>query len=77
MFVRHQYTVHCQCITAGRQEVEARSLVPGDLLLLSSETTGELPCDVALLGAGECVVQEAALTGESAPATKARPLKII
>ncbi|MBU0758305.1 MAG: calcium-translocating P-type ATPase, SERCA-type [Nanoarchaeota archaeon] len=53
----------------GRQtEIEARALVPGDILILSE---GErIPADSRLFEAIELNTQEAALTGESLPVKK-------
>ncbi|XP_075407257.1 polyamine-transporting ATPase 13A2 isoform X3 [Tenrec ecaudatus] len=48
--------------------VDSSDLVPGDCLVLPQEG-GLLPCDAALV-AGECVVNESALTGESVPVLK-------
>ncbi|XP_006866405.1 PREDICTED: probable cation-transporting ATPase 13A2 [Chrysochloris asiatica] len=48
--------------------VDSSELVPGDCLVLPQEG-GLLPCDAALV-AGECVINESALTGESVPVLK-------
>lgn len=47
--------------------VPSSDLVPGDLVLISDDM--DLPCDM-LLVSGECLVIEAALTGESFPVVK-------
>lgn len=47
--------------------VPSYDLVPGDLVLISDDM--DLPCDM-LLVSGECLVIEAALTGESFPVVK-------
>ena len=51
-----------------RQEVDATSLVPGDLVLLASGD--RVPADLRLVDAHGLRVEEAALTGESIPADK-------
>ncbi|XP_036770294.2 polyamine-transporting ATPase 13A2 isoform X5 [Manis pentadactyla] len=48
--------------------VDSSELVPGDCLVLPQEG-GLVPCDAALV-AGECVVNESSLTGESVPVLK-------
>ncbi|XP_010612573.2 cation-transporting ATPase 13A2, partial [Fukomys damarensis] len=48
--------------------VDSSELVPGDCLVLPPEG-GLMPCDAALV-AGECVVNESCLTGESVPVVK-------
>lgn len=48
-------------------EVSSGSLVPGDVMLISS--LERLPCDCRLLE-GQCVMNEAILTGESIPVNK-------
>lgn len=55
----------------GREhEVESRTLVPGDIALISS---GDLvPADLRLLRAVSLLVDEAPLTGESTPVSKRR-----
>lgn len=50
------------------RDVEARELVPGDLVLL--EAGQAVPADVRLLAAADLRVVEATLTGESVPVTK-------
>uniref|UniRef100_F7CCU3 Cation-transporting ATPase n=1 Tax=Xenopus tropicalis TaxID=8364 RepID=F7CCU3_XENTR len=50
------------------KEVEAQSLVPGDVIVLA-ETNRSLPCDAILISGG-CTVNEGMLTGESVPVTK-------
>ena len=51
----------------ARQEIEARVLVPGDVLLLEE---GERVCADARLTAGTVEVDMSALTGESVPVTR-------
>ncbi|XP_022370304.1 cation-transporting ATPase 13A2 isoform X3 [Enhydra lutris kenyoni] len=59
----------CVCRPGGEKEwVDCSELVPGDCLVLPQEG-GLVPCDAALV-AGECVVNESALTGESVPVLK-------
>ncbi|WP_029461841.1 cation-transporting P-type ATPase [Serpentinimonas barnesii] len=56
-----------------RQRIDARALVPGDIVLLASGD--KVPADLRLLGVRELRVDEAALTGESLPVEKhAEPL---
>lgn len=60
---------------AEKEWVDCSELVPGDCLVLPQEG-GLVPCDAALV-AGECVVNESALTGQRpppAPAPAIRPL---
>ena len=51
----------------------SEKLVPGDIVVVREagevEALKELPCDAVILS-GECVMQEASLTGESVPITK-------
>ncbi|XP_034875566.1 cation-transporting ATPase 13A2 isoform X6 [Mirounga leonina] len=59
----------CVCRPGGEEEwVDSSELVPGDCLVLPQEG-GLVPCDAALV-AGECVVNESSLTGESVPVLK-------
>uniref|UniRef100_A0A2K6G907 ATPase cation transporting 13A2 n=1 Tax=Propithecus coquereli TaxID=379532 RepID=A0A2K6G907_PROCO len=61
----------CGCACAGPGEaqwVDSSELVPGDCLVLPQEG-GLMPCDATLV-AGECVVNESSLTGESVPVLK-------
>jgi len=51
-----------------RQRIDARELVPGDIVLLASGD--KVPADLRLLGVRELRVDEAALTGESLPVEK-------
>ncbi|XP_029975552.1 polyamine-transporting ATPase 13A2 isoform X2 [Salarias fasciatus] len=54
---------------SGQEEcVSSEDLVPGDCLIIPQEGL-LLPCDAALL-AGECLVNESMLTGESVPVLK-------
>ncbi|BAO81835.1 cation transport ATPase [Serpentinimonas raichei] len=56
-----------------RQRIDARALVPGDIVLLASGD--KVPADLRLLEVRELRVDEAALTGESLPVEKrAEPL---
>jgi Ca2+-transporting ATPase len=62
-------------LRAGRwREVDARELVPGDVIHL--EAGQSVPADARLLEAAELRVQEAALTGESAPAEKGASVEL-
>ncbi|XP_075802718.1 polyamine-transporting ATPase 13A2 isoform X6 [Microtus pennsylvanicus] len=57
------------CRPGGEEEwVDSSELVPGDCLVLPQEG-GVMPCDATLV-AGECVVNESSLTGESIPVLK-------
>ncbi|XP_032970655.1 polyamine-transporting ATPase 13A2 isoform X4 [Rhinolophus ferrumequinum] len=59
----------CVCRPGGEKEwVDSSELVPGDCLMLPQEG-GLMPCDAALV-AGECMVNESSLTGESIPVLK-------
>uniref|UniRef100_A0A8C9D932 Polyamine-transporting ATPase 13A2 n=1 Tax=Panthera leo TaxID=9689 RepID=A0A8C9D932_PANLE len=59
----------CVCRPGGEEEwVDSSELVPGDCLVLPQEG-GLVPCDAALV-AGECMVNESSLTGESVPVLK-------
>ncbi|XP_058408989.1 polyamine-transporting ATPase 13A2 isoform X4 [Diceros bicornis minor] len=59
----------CVCRPWGEEEwVDSSELVPGDCLVLPREG-GLVPCDAALV-AGECMVNESSLTGESVPVLK-------
>ncbi|XP_053168566.1 probable cation-transporting ATPase 13A4 isoform X2 [Hemicordylus capensis] len=53
---------------SGFQELESCLLVPGDTLVLEGGRS-TVPCD-AILISGQCIVNEAMLTGESIPVTK-------
>lgn len=50
------------------QEIDARRLVPGDVVLLDAGR--QVPADLRLLNASNLRIEEAALTGESAPVRK-------
>ena len=49
--------------------IESSELVPGDVYELSDPSLGLFPCDSLLL-AGDCIVNESMLTGESVPVSK-------
>ena len=51
-----------------RQEIDAASLVPGDVVLVESGT--KIPADLRLVRSRNLRINEAALTGESVPAEK-------
>ncbi|XP_056279405.1 cation-transporting ATPase 13A2 isoform X2 [Pseudoliparis swirei] len=55
-------------ISGAEEYVSSEELVPGDCLVIPPEGL-LLPCDAALL-AGECLVNESMLTGESVPVLK-------
>ena len=60
---------HARARRSGRvEQVEAVDLVPGDIVLL--EAGDVVPADGRILTAATLEVQEAALTGESAPVAK-------
>lgn len=50
--------------------IPSSELVPGDVYELSDPSLGLFPCDSLLL-AGDCIVNESMLTGESVPVSKA------
>uniref|UniRef100_A0AAX7VJ02 Cation-transporting P-type ATPase N-terminal domain-containing protein n=1 Tax=Astatotilapia calliptera TaxID=8154 RepID=A0AAX7VJ02_ASTCA len=56
------------CVFSEEECVSSVELVPGDCLIIPQEGM-LLPCDAALL-AGECLVNESMLTGESVPVLK-------
>lgn len=56
---------------AEKEWVDCSELVPGDCLVLPQDG-GPVPCDAALV-AGECVVNESALTGQRPPPPSSRP----
>uniref|UniRef100_A0A8C1VTC1 ATPase cation transporting 13A2 n=1 Tax=Cyprinus carpio TaxID=7962 RepID=A0A8C1VTC1_CYPCA len=56
------------CIQVVRALLSSEELVPGDCIVIPAEGL-LLPCDAALL-AGECMVNESMLTGESIPVMK-------
>ncbi|MCJ1461071.1 hypothetical protein MMC28_011453, partial [Mycoblastus sanguinarius] len=51
------------------RQVESSELVPGDIYEVSDPSLTQFPCDSLLL-AGDCVVNESMLTGESVPVSK-------
>ena len=53
--------------TSEFEEINSNDIVPGDTILVPEGY--KMPCDAILLS-GECVVNEAMLTGESIPAIK-------
>ncbi len=60
---------HARVVRDGRgREVEARALVPGDLVTL--DAGDRVPTDLRLVQATDLRVDESALTGESAPVSK-------
>ncbi|KAL9065242.1 MAG: hypothetical protein Q9161_008364 [Pseudevernia consocians] len=52
-----------------RRQVENGELVPGDVYEVSDPSLTQFPCDSLLL-AGDCIVNESMLTGESVPVSK-------
>ncbi|MEZ5186714.1 MAG: HAD-IC family P-type ATPase [Candidatus Nanopelagicales bacterium] len=67
--VREMLTTRATVIRAGeRHDIDAVDLVPGDVVLL--EVGGRVPADLRLITARSLRVEEAALTGESAPVGK-------
>ncbi|KAE9624731.1 cation-translocating P-type ATPase [Parasedimentitalea maritima] len=67
--LRNMLSPMARVIRGGcEQSIEARSLVPGDLIVL--ETGARIPADATLQQAAELRVDESALTGESAPVGK-------
>ncbi|KAG8532110.1 uncharacterized protein KY384_003747 [Bacidia gigantensis] len=61
-------TDHYLLRAAGRQ-VSSDELVPGDVYEISDPSLTQFPCDSLLL-AGDCIVNESMLTGESVPVAK-------
>lgn len=51
------------------RQVESAELVPGDVYEVSDPSLTQFPCDSLLL-AGDCIVNESMLTGESVPVSK-------
>ena len=51
------------------RSVPSTELVPGDIYELSDPSLNQFPCDSLLL-AGDCIVNESMLTGESVPVSK-------
>jgi Ca2+-transporting ATPase len=67
--LRRLEQAHASVIRNGeRQEIEARLLVPGDVVLL--EAGGRVPADIRLIEAEGLRCDESLLTGESEPARK-------
>lgn len=67
--LRHLSALHVRVLRGGREEViEARALVPGDLVLLAAGDA--IAADARLIEEAQLQVAEAALTGESAPVSK-------
>ena len=67
--IRRLLAPHARVLRDGHaHDVEASTLVPGDVVLLASGDS--LPADVRLLQARHLHVDESALTGESVPASK-------
>ena len=63
-------TTEATVLRAGaKQRIDARDLVPGDLVLLASGD--KVPADLRLLRVRDLQVDESALTGESVPVVKA------
>ncbi|KAI9741983.1 MAG: hypothetical protein M1834_000372 [Cirrosporium novae-zelandiae] len=51
------------------RSINSSELVPGDIFELSDPSLTQLPCDSLLL-AGDCIINESMLTGESVPVSK-------
>lgn len=67
--IRHLLAPHAVVLRDGRaREIDAADLVPGDVVTLAAGDS--LPADVRLLQVHNLRVEEAALTGESAPVEK-------
>ncbi len=67
--LREQDQPHALALRDGiQQEIDARDLVPGDLVLL--EAGGRVPADLRLIETHDLRCDESLLTGESAPVTK-------
>lgn len=54
--------------SGNRQQVDAKELVPGDIILLQSGD--KIPADMRLVSSRELQIDESALTGESIPVSK-------
>jgi Ca2+-transporting ATPase len=67
--LRRMEAPHAQVIRDGvRQEIDARELAPGDLVLL--EAGSRVPADLRLVEAADLQCDESLMTGESAPVNK-------
>lgn len=67
--IRAMLSPHAMVVRDGRHhEIEASTLVPGDLVLLAPGD--RVPADLRLIRVKELRVEEAALTGESVPVEK-------
>ncbi|QJQ93993.1 MULTISPECIES: cation-transporting P-type ATPase [Halomonadaceae] len=67
--IRGMLSPHAQVIREGkRREVDAKELVPGDIVML--ESGDRVPADLRLIEARRFRTEEAALTGESTPVDK-------
>jgi Ca2+-transporting ATPase len=65
-------TLKALVLRNGRKEaIDSRNIVPGDIILL--EAGSKVPADARLLETANLKVQEAVLTGESQPVSKAIP----
>jgi magnesium-transporting ATPase (P-type) len=67
--IRDMLSLHASVLRDGRRrEIDAAELVPGDIVLLASGD--KVPADLRLVETRNLRVEEAALTGESAPVEK-------
>ncbi len=67
--LKQMLSPRCRVIRDGReQEIDAENLVPGDRVFLS--TGNAVPADIRLIDVTDLRADEAALTGESVPASK-------
>ncbi|BFZ57200.1 hypothetical protein PYCC9005_004251 [Savitreella phatthalungensis] len=65
-----RFTCEIRALRNGYWQIcGSEDLVPGDIIEVSDPSISTLPCD-ALLLAGECIVNESMLTGESVPVPK-------
>lgn len=63
-----RYNVNVKVIRNNEETIiESKNLVPGDLLLIEGHS--KISCDCILIE-GNCVMNEAILTGESVPINK-------